>query len=60
MKLPKAIEIVAETTKCRHPAWANDYYDALNLLIEAGKRIQDIRNDARFPGMVRLPGETEE
>lgn len=59
MKLPKAIEITSD------PAWQDltlhdpDFQEALRLLTEAGKRIQDIRTHKAYSMFPLLPGETE-
>jgi len=60
MKLSKAIEIHAETIKYRHKAWQDDYYTALKLLIEAGKREKDYRTGYMKKWHPLLPGETED
>ena len=60
MKLEKAIEISENEQRRNYTERGNPIYEAHQLLIEAGKRIEAIRASLAFcPGLL-LPGETEE
>ncbi len=60
MKLEKAIEITEDILRNVKPGDPPDEHDALNLLIEAGKRCQYIaQHTDRWAGVL-LPGETKE
>ncbi len=60
MTLPKAIEI---TNLYEHAAGSiprDDFLDALKVLIEAAKAIEDYRSGLVVDFLLPLPGETEE
>lgn len=60
MKLEKAIEIVTDIKDEDPELYKDDEQDALNLLIEAGKQIQQIRAYAKSLFLPLLPGETKD
>lgn len=60
MKLQKAIEIGKELRRSGYRVPLQPQYDALQLLIEAGKRLLELRGYSMTPVDTRLPGETEE
>ena len=60
MKLERAIEILTMFDENRWPGPAKDFDDALNLLIEAAKRIGFLRELAYHQTLQLLPGETME
>lgn len=60
MKLPKAIEISEDLLQTSSREKSPDSWDALRLLIEAGKRVKIGRGQGYEPYIDRLPGETEE
>jgi len=60
MKLEKAIEIQENYLKGNLRHCYPERYDALNLLIEAGKRLQDRRLNWGGIDNTLLPGETTE
>ena len=60
MKLIRAIEILTMFVEGRWPGPSDEFDDAANLLIEAGKRIKLQRSPAGYGHSYRLQGETME
>jgi len=60
MNLGKAIEIVKEFVKISKLDYLPDIRDAIKLLIEAGKHIQECRLADHMIAEDYLPGETED
>jgi len=60
MKIDKAIEIVTDLTYYSYTGNPQDELDALKLLIEAGKRLNELRTPSSGDPHLPLPGETKE
>lgn len=60
MKLTKAIEILETEVHLAERQPETGIYDALKLLIEAGKRLEYCRSGEYNPPFELLPGETED
>jgi hypothetical protein len=60
MTLNEAIRRLKLYIKYRKPDPDDNFYEAIQLLIEAGKRIKLWRQDNVYPDYTLLPGETEE
>ena len=57
LTLDKAIEICSLDLTYTYPARYDDLQEAINLLIEAGKRFKALREVIRVPYTDPLPGE---
>lgn len=60
MKLEKAIEILTKMEKTLEPTMTLSGIEAMELLIEAGKREMECRENAPHEDWLLLPGETED
>ena len=60
MNIEKAIEILYLSKEPEFEGDSNDFYEAIQLGIEALKRVQRTRPGYLYAKATRLPGETEE
>lgn len=60
MTLTKAIEILTESINLPEELLDQELDDAIKLLIEAGKRVNLVREQGDLVGPGLLPGETKE
>ena len=60
MTLDEAIKTSEYIVKAETIVFLPSHYEAVQLLIEAGKRIKLWRQDNVYPDYALLPGETEE